>query len=145
PDRRPIVTHQSGETHLDSLRNAYAEAGVAAETVAFIDDIAARYAKADVVICRAGAITVNELAVAGIASILVPLTVSTTSHQRDNAEMMERAGAAIHLPQHELTPGALAELLASLTREQLLEIARNARKLGRPDATARVAEIIESV
>jgi UDP-N-acetylglucosamine--N-acetylmuramyl-(pentapeptide) pyrophosphoryl-undecaprenol N-acetylglucosamine transferase len=144
PEERPIVTHQSGLQHINALRAAYAEAGVIAETLPFIEDMAERYAEADVVICRAGALTINELMVAGVASVLVPLTVSTTSHQRDNAETMQRVGAAIHLPQPQLTPEKLAGLLRSLTREQLLEMAQTARKLARPDASERVADIIEA-
>lgn len=143
--QRPLVVHQSGALNLDALRRNYAEAGVNAEIVAFIDDMAQRYAEADAVICRAGAITVNELMVAGVPSILVPLTVSTTSHQRDNAVTMQQAGAAIHLPQTEMTPEVLADVLGKLSRERLLIMAEAARKLGRPDATEHVADIIETV
>ncbi len=143
--QRPIVCHQSGALNLEALRQNYIEAGVDAEVVAFIDDMAQRYAEVDVVICRAGAITLNELMVAGVPSILVPLTVSTTSHQRNNAVMMQEAGAAIHLPQTEMTPEVLADLIKKLCRERLLKMAKAARKLGRPDATERVADIIETV
>jgi len=144
PEDRPLVTHQSGVHHCAELREAYAEAGVIAETLPFIEDMAERYAEADVVVCRAGAITINELMVAGVASVLIPLMVSTTSHQRDNAETMHRVGAAIHLPQAQLSPEKLAELLRSLTRDRLLTMAQTARKLARPDATERVADIIEA-
>src|SRR6185503_10578437 len=85
---RPSVTHQSGKQHIDALRAAYAQAGVDAEVVDFINDMPRRYADADLVICRAGAITVSELTAAGVASVLVPLLVSTTTHQRDNARWM---------------------------------------------------------
>jgi UDP-N-acetylglucosamine--N-acetylmuramyl-(pentapeptide) pyrophosphoryl-undecaprenol N-acetylglucosamine transferase len=142
---RPSVVHQCGAQHLDAVRAAYAAAGVEAEIVAFIDDIAARYAQADVVVCRAGAITVTELAAAGVASILVPLVVSTTHHQRTNAEFMAAHGAAIHLPQSELTPSALAALLQSLDRPRLLAMAEAARRLAQPRATATVATVIEKV
>ncbi len=97
--------------------------GVDAEVVPFIDDMARRYAEADVVLCRAGAITVTELAVAGVASVLVPLVVSTTQHQRTNAEFLAARGAALHLPQTELSAERLAGLLESLTRERLLALA----------------------
>ena len=100
-ERRPQVVHQCGAKHLDAVRTAYAKAGVQAEIVTFIDDMAARYAEADLVLARAGAITVTELAAAGVPSILVPLVVSTTHHQRTNAEFMAAKNAAIHLPQGE--------------------------------------------
>jgi UDP-N-acetylglucosamine--N-acetylmuramyl-(pentapeptide) pyrophosphoryl-undecaprenol N-acetylglucosamine transferase len=142
---RPRVVHQCGAKHVASIQAAYRDAGVEAEIVPFIDDIARRYAEADVVLCRAGAITVTELAAAGVPSILVPLVVSTTQHQRTNAEFMAGKGAALHLPQDQLTAERLATLLAGLTRAQLLGIAAAARALGRPDATATVAAVIEKV
>ena len=144
-ERRPRVLHQCGAGNVESVRRAYAEAGVDAEVVPFIDDMARRYAEADVVVCRAGAITVTELAVAGVASVLVPLVVSTTQHQRTNAEFLAARGAAMYLPQVELTAARLAGLLDGLTRERLLEIAKAARAQGRPDATATVAAVIEKV
>jgi UDP-N-acetylglucosamine--N-acetylmuramyl-(pentapeptide) pyrophosphoryl-undecaprenol N-acetylglucosamine transferase len=98
-----------------------------------------------VVVCRAGAITVSELCAAGVASVLVPLVVSTTSHQRDNAQWMASHGAALHLPQGELTPNRLADLLLELTRETLLAMATQARALARPKAAARVADQIEGL
>jgi UDP-N-acetylglucosamine--N-acetylmuramyl-(pentapeptide) pyrophosphoryl-undecaprenol N-acetylglucosamine transferase len=142
---RPQVVHQCGAKHVDVVRAAYDAAGVSAEIIPFIDHIAARYAAADVVLCRAGAITVTELAVAGVPSVLVPLVVSTTAHQRGNAEFLAAHGAAIHLPQAELTPQRLAETLQSLTRDQLLAMAQAARALGKPQATATVAAVIERV
>jgi UDP-N-acetylglucosamine--N-acetylmuramyl-(pentapeptide) pyrophosphoryl-undecaprenol N-acetylglucosamine transferase len=142
---RPNVVHQAGEKHFESVRATYDAAGVEAEVVAFIDDMATRYTAADIVICRAGAITVTELAVAGIASVLIPLVVSTTHHQRTNAEYMASRGAAIHLAQSDLTPERLAELLRGLTRTRLLAMAEAARALGKPDATATVASVIERV
>jgi UDP-N-acetylglucosamine--N-acetylmuramyl-(pentapeptide) pyrophosphoryl-undecaprenol N-acetylglucosamine transferase len=142
---RPIVTHQSGAQHVEALKSAYRDLGVTAEVLPFIDDMARRYAEADLVLCRAGAITVSELTVAGVASLLVPLTVSTTSHQRDNALYLEQAGAALHLPQKEFDIDALAALLRSLDRTRLLALAEKARALGKPDATQNVAAVIESV
>lgn len=144
-DVRPIVTHQAGVQHAETLRAAYQEAGVAATVQAFIDDMAAAYTEADVLVCRAGAITVSELAVAGVPGILVPLVVSTTSHQQDNAKWMAEHHAAIHLPQAELTPERLAELLQSLSRSQLLVMAQSARKLGRPDATQVIVAELEEI
>ena len=144
-ESRPRIVHQSGERHYETVRVAYETAGVEAEVVAFVDDMAARYAAADIVICRAGAITVTELTVAGVASVLIPLVVSTTHHQRTNAEYMASRGAAIHLSQADLTPDRLAELLRGLTRTRLLAMAEAARALGKPDATATVASVIERV
>lgn len=145
PEIRPVVVHQSGAQHLEALRADYAGAGVQAETLSFIEDMGRRYEECDLVLCRAGAITVSELAVAGVPSILVPLTVSTTSHQRDNAEYMARAGAALHLPQADLTPQRLAGVLSGLTRERLQAMAEAARKIGKPNATDAVADILEEV
>lgn len=144
-EQRPVVTHQSGAQHIDALREAYAAAGVEARVVSFIDDMAAAYAEADVLVCRAGAITVSELAVAGVASILVPLVVSTTSHQRDNARWMAEHGAAVHLPQQEMTPQRLVGVLQELTRTRLLTMAHAAREMGRPMATEAIANELESI
>ena len=116
-----------------------------ASVLPFIDDMAARYAEADLVICRAGAITVSELTAAGVASVLVPLLVSTTTHQRDNAVWLAAAGAAIHVPQAELDARSLSALLASLTRDRLTTMAEAARALGKPQATATVADEIEAI
>lgn len=143
--QRPRVVHQCGAAHVESVRALYQMLEVDVEVVPFIDDMPARYAVADVVVCRAGAITVSELAVAGVASVLVPLVVSTTSHQRANAEYMAAHDAAIHLPQAELTAQRLADLLLGLTRDRLQSIAQAARSIGRADATERVASAIERV
>ena len=144
-DLLATVVHQCGAKHLESVRALYRQVGVDAEVVAFIDDMPDRYAKADLVVCRAGAITVSELAAAGVASVLVPLVVSTTSHQRANAEFMAVHGAAIHLPQTELNAPKLADLLRSLTRDRLLAMAVSARSIGKPEATQNVAAIVERV
>ena len=143
-DERPEVVHQSGEKHLDALRAAYAAAGVRAHAVAFIDDMAGAYAWADLVVCRAGALTVAELAAAGVASVLVPFPHAVDDHQTANARFLSRAGAAMLLPQAELTPGRLAEL-RHLSREQLKEMAEKARELAMPDATAAVATFCEEI
>jgi UDP-N-acetylglucosamine--N-acetylmuramyl-(pentapeptide) pyrophosphoryl-undecaprenol N-acetylglucosamine transferase len=144
-DRRPRVVHQCGALNRDAVREAYGAAGVGegVEVVPFIDDMAARLAACDVIVCRAGAVTVSELCAAGVAAVLVPLIVSTTSHQRDNAQFMAQHGAALHLPQAEMTPERLAELLQHLDRDALLAMAEKARSLGRPRAAARVADEIE--
>jgi UDP-N-acetylglucosamine--N-acetylmuramyl-(pentapeptide) pyrophosphoryl-undecaprenol N-acetylglucosamine transferase len=137
---RPRVVHQSGERHLEALRANYAAAGVEAEPVAFIDDMAARYAEADLVICRAGAITVAEISAGGVASVMVPYPHAVDDHQTANARFLAGRGAAILLPQKELTPEKLASTLRALDRPRLLEMARKARALGKPDAARLVAE-----
>lgn len=136
---RPVVTHQSGAQHLVALKEAYAAAGVQASTPAFIDDMAAAYTEADLAVCRAGATTVAELAVAGLPSILVPFPHAADDHQTTNARFLAEAGAAVLVPQSEMTPERLAELLVGLDRKRLLEMASRARSLGRPEATAAVA------
>ena len=143
--RRPHVVHQCGARHFESVVAAYANAGVQAEVVTFIDDMAARYADADLVLARAGAITVTELACAGVPSILVPLVVSTTDHQRTNAQFMAAKHAAIHLPQGEFTALRLAALLAGLDRARLQSMAEAARAIAKPQATDTVAAVIEKV
>jgi len=137
---RPRVTHQSGAKQIDDLRAAYAAAGVEAQLLPFIDDMAARYAAADLVVCRAGALTIAELAAAGVASVLVPFPQAVDDHQTGNARFLSEAGAAILLPQRELTPEKLAALLRELTREKLAAMAEKARALAKPEATRAVAE-----
>jgi len=137
---RPRVVHQSGEKHLDALKKNYADAGVQGELVAFIDDMARRYAEADLVICRAGAVTVAELSAGGVASVLVPFPHAVDDHQTANARFLSDKGAALLLPQSELTPERLASTLRSLDRATLLEMARKARALGKPDAARVVAQ-----
>ena len=144
-DARPVVTHQSGKKNIDALRAAYAAAGVEAKVVDFIDDMAGAYAEADVVICRAGAITVSELTAAGVASVLVPFVATTTSHQRDNAQWMAQQQAAVHVPQTELTPYDMAALLAGLTRDACLAMALAARAVGKRDANEAIADVLEQL
>ncbi len=133
------VVHQAGERHLQALKANYAAAGIEGELVAFIDDMAARYAEADLVVCRAGAVTVAELAAGGMASVLVPFPYAVDDHQTANARFLSERGAAVLLPQKDLTPESLARLIGSLDREKLLQMARNARALGKPDAARMVA------
>jgi len=143
--QRPQVTHQTGTANHTSVEAGYANAKVQADVLPFIDDMAARLADCDVIVCRAGAVTVSELCAAGVAAVLVPLIVSTTSHQRDNAQWLAGQGAGIHLPQAELSPRTLADLLAGLTRDALLAMASKARALAKPKAAARVADEIEGL
>ena len=102
-------------------------------------------AQADIVICRAGAITVSELTAAGVASVLVPLVVSTTSHQRDNAQWMAKQGAAIHMPQTELNPESLAALLQTLSRSTCQKMAAAALAVGKRDANDAIARELEAL
>lgn len=143
PDERPEVTHQSGKQHITQLQQAYAASGVAAEVVDFIDDMPRRYAQVDLVICRAGAITVSELTAAGVASVLVPFIASTTSHQRDNAIWMAKNKAAIHVPQNELTPQHLAALIRQMDRAACQSLAQAAHEQGRRNANEAIAQVLE--
>jgi UDP-N-acetylglucosamine--N-acetylmuramyl-(pentapeptide) pyrophosphoryl-undecaprenol N-acetylglucosamine transferase len=138
--RRPRVVHQAGARHIEALRSAYAQHGVEGECVAFIDDMAARYAAADFVICRGGALTVAELAAVGVGALIVPLPGAIADEQSANARFLVDAGAALALPQAELSAATLAQLVASLDRPRLLAMAQAARALARPDATRRVAD-----
>lgn len=138
--RRPRVVHQAGARHIDALRAAYAKHGVDAECVAFIDDMASRYAAADLVVCRGGALTVAELAAVGVAAVIVPLPGAIADEQSANARALAAAGAARVIAQSELDPAALARLFAALDREQLYAMARAARALGHADAAQRVAD-----
>lgn len=142
-EQRPFVIHQTGEKNFDEVKHSYTQLGIAAEVLPFIDDMAARMKSCDLMICRSGAITVSELCAAGVPSILVPFIATTTSHQVGNAKWMSSTGAAIHLPQSELTPERLAALLKGLTRAELKAMASKARARSKPDATDNVANQIE--
>ena len=142
---RPRVIHQAGAAHADAVRASYVQAGVLAEVLPFIDDMPQRLADCDLMVCRAGAITVSELCAAGVPAILVPLVISTTAHQRDNAQWLARQGAARHLPQNELSAQRLADELRGLSRAILLVMAEKARANARPMAAARVADEIAAL
>jgi UDP-N-acetylglucosamine--N-acetylmuramyl-(pentapeptide) pyrophosphoryl-undecaprenol N-acetylglucosamine transferase len=137
---RPQVTHQAGEKHIAQLEEAYRAAGVRAATVAFIGNMSQAYASADLVICRAGALTVSELAAAGVASVLVPFPSAVDDHQTSNARYLADQSAAVLLQQRELTPRGLADLILGFSRERLLEMANRARALGKPEAARVVAD-----
>jgi UDP-N-acetylglucosamine--N-acetylmuramyl-(pentapeptide) pyrophosphoryl-undecaprenol N-acetylglucosamine transferase len=141
-DLRPATVHQAGSRHIDALRAAYARAGVSAECVAFIDDMAARYAWADLVICRGGALTVAELAAVGLGAIIVPLPGAIADEQPANARFLLDAGAAIVVTQDELVAdiGAFAKQLSGFSRSQALTMAVAAHALGKRDAADRVAD-----
>lgn len=140
PQSRPRVTHQAGTAHHDAVRSRYQARGVDATVIPFIDDMAARYAETDLVICRAGATTIAEIAAAGVASVLVPYPHSVDDHQTINARFLAERGAALLIPQSELTPQGLAEVLSKFTRERLLAMAQSARAAGKPEATRAVAQ-----
>ncbi len=141
--QRPRVTHQTGAVHHAGVVSTYRDLNVQADVLPFIDDMAERLADCDLIVCRAGAVTVSELCAAGVAGVLVPLIVSTTSHQRDNAMWLASHGACLHLPQAELSPRKLADVIGGLTRQVLLEMAEHARALARPNAAAHVADELE--
>ena len=137
---RPTVRHQCGEKHLDAAQAAYAEHKVEASVQPFIKDMAEAYEWADLVVCRAGALTVSELCVAGVAAVLVPFPHAVDDHQTRNAQQMVKAGGAILIPQPSLTADTLAQTLSGLAkaRNRILEMATAAKSLARPDATERV-------
>jgi len=140
-ESRPRVLHQAGPAHRDAVLARYQERGVAAEVVPFIDDIAARYAETDLIVCRAGATTIAEIAAAGIASVLVPYPHAVDDHQTLNARFLAERGAALLIPQRELTAQRLADALSGLTRERLLAMAQAARAAGKPEAARAVAQV----
>ena len=142
---RPRITHQAGSAQADDVRAAYSEAGIDAEVLPFIDDMPQRLADCDLMVCRAGAITVSELCAAGVPAVLVPLIVSTTAHQRDNAAWLAGQGGALHLPQTDLTAQKLADVLSGMTRETLLSMATKARAAAKPQAASRVADEVEKL
>ena len=139
--QRPRVIHQAGVKHIEALKTAYAAANVTADIRPFIDDMALAYRDCDLLICRAGALTVAEICAAGIASVLVPFPHAVDDHQTSNARFLSDAGAAILIPQMELTPTRLADLIKRITREQLERMATKARTLAKPEATEQVARV----
>ncbi len=135
PSRRPIVMHQSGAERLEEAKASYAAAGVKAELMTFIDDMAGALARADLIICRAGAGTVSEIAAVGAAALFVPLPSAIDDHQSANAGFLVQAGAGWMLAQRELTASTLAQLLQQLDdRATLLSRAIAARRMGRVGA-----------
>ncbi|MFA5826413.1 MAG: undecaprenyldiphospho-muramoylpentapeptide beta-N-acetylglucosaminyltransferase [Gallionellaceae bacterium] len=137
----PNVLHQTGKKHFEAVLQLYKQAGVNADIRPFLDDMANQYAKADVVVCRAGALTIAELAAAGVASVLIPFPFAVDDHQTHNARFLSEHGAAVLLPQKELGAEKLAQLLRDLNREKLIAMAQAARSLAKPDATQQVAQV----
>ena len=138
---RPNVIHQTGKQHLEAVRQSYQLAGVQADIKPFIDEMAKHYGNADLVICRAGALTIAELAAAGVASILIPFPFAVDDHQTYNARFLSDRGAAVLLPQSEMTVEKLAQLLHDLTRDKLSVMAQHARSVAKADAAQRVAQV----
>ncbi len=147
PDALPQVRHQAGRDKAEATRRAYVAAGIEAEVSDFLHDMAAAYAWADLVVCRSGALTVSELAAAGVGAVLIPYPHAVDDHQTRNARYLTAAGAGQLLPQSELSARSLAALLQRLCgdRSGLLTMAVAARRLARPDAAARVADHCEEV
>jgi len=134
PELRPDILHQTGESDLGSVNAAYQQAGIGARVTPFIDDMAAAYAWADLVICRSGALTVSELAAAGLGAILIPFAAAVDDHQTRNAEYLTTEQAAVLLPEAGLSPALLADQLRPLLedRHKLLELACRARARSQP-------------
>jgi UDP-N-acetylglucosamine--N-acetylmuramyl-(pentapeptide) pyrophosphoryl-undecaprenol N-acetylglucosamine transferase len=143
--QRPWVAHQSGAKQIDALRANYAAAGISADLTPFIDDTAQAFAEADVIICRAGASTVTEIAAVGAAAIFVPFPAAVDDHQTTNAQFLVAQGGGWLLPQATLTPQSLADLLSSLTREELLKRAILAKTLEKRGATEAVVMACEEL
>jgi UDP-N-acetylglucosamine--N-acetylmuramyl-(pentapeptide) pyrophosphoryl-undecaprenol N-acetylglucosamine transferase len=143
PESMPQVRHQTGERGLDATRQAYSQAGIAADVLPFIDDMAKAYAWADLAVCRAGAMTVAELQAAGVGAVFIPLPIATDDHQTKNAEVMVRAGAARLIQERDLSAEHLSGVLAELTvtRAPMLAMAEAARSVRVIDAAARVADL----
>lgn len=144
-EARPHVTHQAGKQHAETVKQLYQQANVNADVQPFLDDMAAFYANADLVICRAGALTIAELAAAGVASILIPFPFAVDDHQTHNARFLSEKNAAILLPQSEMSAEKLAQLLRELSREKLLSMAVAARALAKPEAALSVATACEEL
>jgi UDP-N-acetylglucosamine--N-acetylmuramyl-(pentapeptide) pyrophosphoryl-undecaprenol N-acetylglucosamine transferase len=145
PDQRPTVIHQSGAAQIDTLRVNYAQMGVQAQLTPFIDDTAQAFADADLVICRAGASTVTEIAAVGAAALFVPFPFAVDDHQTRNARFLVDRGAGWLVPQHELTPERLAAMLQKTERPALLERALQAKKLEKIDASAQIVAACEEL
>jgi len=142
---RPEVLHQSGAKQIDALRANYAAAGVQAQLTPFIDDTAQAFARADLVICRAGASTVTELAAVGAAALFVPFPSAVDDHQSVNARFLVDQGAGWLVPQASLSPDYLAKLLQSLDRASLLEKALAAKKMQKLEATPSIVAACEEL
>lgn len=141
--QRPQIVHQAGEQHIAALQDAYLQAGVQAECVAFISDMATAMASADLIICRAGAMTVAEVAAVGVAALFVPLPHAIDDHQTANAAWLSNRQAAWTQPQRDLSADWLAQWIQSRTRNELMQTAVAARACAKTQATSTIADICE--
>lgn len=144
-EKRPIVTHQSGAKQIEELRGNYERAGVEATLTPFIDDTATAFADADLVVCRAGASTVTEIAAVGAAALFVPFPSAVDDHQTSNARFLVQQGAGWQMAQSELTPQALSNMLQKTERVELVNIGLNAKKMQKTEATARIVAACEEL
>ena len=144
-DQRPLVTHQSGARQIDALRANYQAAGVEADLLPFIDDMARAYAEADLVICRAGATTVSEIAAVGAAALFVPFPHAVDDHQSSNARFLVDQGGGWLIQQADLTPEALMQLLQKMERPALLQRALKAKSMQKLTATREIVAACEEL
>jgi UDP-N-acetylglucosamine--N-acetylmuramyl-(pentapeptide) pyrophosphoryl-undecaprenol N-acetylglucosamine transferase len=144
-ENRPVVTHQSGATQIDALRANYQAAGVQAELTPFIDDTASAFAAADIIVCRAGASTVTEIAAVGAAAIFVPFPFAVDDHQTTNARFLVNAGGGWLVQQSDLTPEGLAKMLLNSERTALVDIAEKAKNMQKINATREVVAACEEL
>jgi len=145
PEKRPIVTHQSGAAHLELLRSHYEAAGVQATLLPFIEDMASAYAEADLIVCRAGAGTVTEIAAVGAAAVFVPFPYAVDDHQNANARWLVAFNAAWLLLQREFTPDRLADMLQNIDRAALLCVAQQAKQMQKIHAVHIIAAACEEL
>lgn len=143
--QRPLVLHQSGAAQIEQLRANYAQAGVQAELTPFIDDTASAFAAADMIVCRAGASTVTEIAAVGAAALFVPFPYAVDDHQTTNARFLVDAGGGWLLQQADLSPQKLADMLLNMERETLVQYALAAKKMEKINATREVANACEEL
>ena len=144
-ENRPVVTHQSGATQIDALRANYQAAGVQAELTPFIDDTASAFAAADIIVCRAGASTVTEIAAVGAAAVFVPFPFAVDDHQTTNARFLVNAGGGWLVQQSDLTPEGLAKMLLNSERTALVDIAEKAKNMQKINATREVVAACEEL
>lgn len=143
--QRPAVVHQTGAQHIDAVRADYVRLGVQADCHAFIDDVALELAQADLLVCRAGAMTVAEVAAAGVAALFVPLPHAIDDHQRANARYLTDCQGGWLQEQKDLTPQWLAGWLATRTRAELSDVASHAHQHASLQATQHIADACEQV
>jgi UDP-N-acetylglucosamine--N-acetylmuramyl-(pentapeptide) pyrophosphoryl-undecaprenol N-acetylglucosamine transferase len=145
PGRRPYVVHQSGAKQIDELRANYSAAGVEAQLTPFIEDTASAYADADLIVCRAGASTVTEIAAVGAAAVFVPFPSAVDDHQTTNAKFLVDAGGGWLMQQSDLTPEWLARLIQDTPRSELIRRAQAAKRMQKTEATAEMVKACEEL